>query len=407
MADDVWLFAAKSCTRLTDHIDNLDFLHRTWDVELKLGRSSKEELWQVIETSRSILKSWANFTNTHQEPTDEKGCRDVAALRQGHEQYRQLHREQESLLRDGTFVQAISSAAARMPTMVRLVTTDDDRRVRRICKNRFPWNDKVDAPSLWIGEWMLQPSTWRDAVAEEIGLPPTSLLYQLPLAIHRAGTSLIHLEIDLTPPSKFDLSLDKEQRSDLKSAMENLKVLYFRGGHERKDTETPLRCPQDTKSLMDYLVISLGSQKTESLWLDFSFLEKGQDDMNRSIVASALACLQWPRVRRFSLSGFSIHLHELKKVLDKLKPKTTLALKNIYLMSGTWAEALDAIRARGDRYSVLFSPDGAECEHMSTHEWEAMSADRGPLPRHDQSQANAYITGDSSENPLRPIDDTE
>ncbi|ROW13108.1 hypothetical protein VPNG_06019 [Cytospora leucostoma] len=396
IADDISLFASK-CIPLFRSRQSIWYPRVDFD--------SKEQAVQLMDKARDFAAAWASFVDTHQEPTDEKGRLAMEALRQGHARYRQLHREQEHLVEDGALFQAISAAAARMPKMDRLLITDDDYMYPPLRKREqiHAWKEMLDTPGLWVTEETVVPAIWQD---EQLGNghPPTSLLYELPFAFHRAGTSLTHFKIKLSPPLRFHLDLDKEQNSELKSAMGNLRDFSLMCYHT-----CPRRDLQDTTNAMDFLAICMDSQKAERLHCSFSGIGKDRDDWE--VIVSTLSRLRWssPGLRYLSLCELDIHLHELLKVIDRLKPKITLHLYRIDLLSGTWTEALDAIRLKcaGNLDSRISRISGVDIRFLAREvwtyeEWEDMID--LPYDDYDIDQANEvtrYITGLRPDNPLR------
>ncbi|KAK7742041.1 hypothetical protein SLS53_004627 [Cytospora paraplurivora] len=406
MVHDISLFASKCIPLFRSR-------QSPWEPGTEARFDSEEQLKKLMNKARDFVPAWTSFVNTHQEPNDAKGRHAMEALRQGHARYRQLHREQELLVEDGALSQTISAAAARMPKMDRLLITDHHymKPPLRKKKQDSAWKEKLETPGLWIAEEMAVPAVWQDELLGN-SHPPTSLLYELPLAFYRAGTSLTHVNIRISPPLSFCLDLDKEQSSELKLAMENLKYFSFTCHYQHSRYKMPRRDPQDTKNLMDYLAIFLDSQKVERLncGLSVAVVRKDLDDVE--VIGSTFSRLRWssPRLRCLSLSGLHIHLHELLKVIDRLEPKVTLRLNEIDLLSGTWTEALDAIRMKcagslDSQISRISSEDIMVLarEVWTDEEWEDMI--EPPYDDDDIDQMNEvtrYITGLRPDNPLRP-----
>lgn len=396
VADDISLFASKCIPR---------FRSRQSIWYPRVDFDSKEQAIQFMDNARDFVQAWTSFVDTRQEPSDEKGRLAMEALRQGHARYRQSHREQEHLVEDGALFQAISAAATRMPRMDRLLISDGQylKPLLREKEQTYAWKEMLETPGIWVTEEMAVPDMWQDDLLGN-GHPPTSLLYELPLAFQRAGTSLTHLVIKISPPSSFRLDLDKEQISELKSAMGNLKNFNFSCHHPHTTHRMPRRDPQDTTNVMDYLAIFLDSQKAEELHCGFAGIGNGRDDGD--VIESTLSRLRWssPGLRYLSLYELPIHLHELLRVIDRLRPKISLMLYRVDLLSGTWTEALDAIRLKcaGSLRSQISQVWGEDIRVLTEEEWDDMV--ELPYNGDDIDQMNEvtrYITGLRPDNPLR------
>jgi len=92
-----------------------------------------------------------------------------------------------------------------------------------------------------------------------------------------------------------------------------------------------------------------------------------------------------------SLQNFDLDYNDLVTFLRRLpKGMERLSLYNINLHTGSWREALDALREKKPTVVSLKDPGGAECEDMTKEEYSQLfQADTWGY----RTEAEAYILG--------------
>jgi hypothetical protein len=223
----------------------------------------------------------------------------------------------------------------------------------------------------------------------QIEEPPTELLFQLLLAIHNVGISLIDVEINMTAPRDFTLALSKERLHSLAAATKHLKVFTLRVSGEDSNSLGPRLPAEEVESLHSFLSTFTDAKTIGRLDLDLSFLTDFRSTHMVSL-GHFLTSRPWPTLKIVDLTAYPIHLTELEKFLGKLDNRIYMHLSRIHLMSGTWADALDVLCSKADYHSNLDDPSGAECEDMSDEEMKAIFG-RGPEPDYRESKATEYI----------------
>jgi hypothetical protein len=312
----------------------------------------------------------------------------MAILCQIYRQYSQLFSEQKALLEHGTFVKRVTEAVARMPMVTGLSITDEDFRLLDVMPEV---SDPIYAS---FRERLLTTSYWAPGVLSQLSKQPVMLLYHLPLAIIKGGIRLARLHIELEPSKEHKLRLSNEEARGLVSAGEHLEVLDI----SCQMTVQAFRKRRSSKqtSLCEFACLFLKSKRLRSVSLH-CHSEAGRLSVRYS-AEPLLGFLPWASLKEISLISLSIHYYELKPHIEKLVGGTCIFLDRVYLLSGTWVVLLDLLRGKADCNSVVSLPEGKE-DHESgdaflelTEDWED-----------SDNPASAYVSGRSSENPLRSL----
>ncbi|KAF3397365.1 hypothetical protein DPV78_007634 [Talaromyces pinophilus] len=117
-------------------------------------------------------------------------------------------------------------------------------------------------------------------------------------------------------------------------------------------------------------------------------------------MGSLLVPRHYPNLEILRLTDFPLHLKELKRFLECLNGPICFFMDELWLLSGTWAEALDLIREKAWWESYVVRQHGAECDDMSEEDYEAIfGKDRLPSLS-DAGTATRYVRGMIKNNPL-------
>lgn len=338
LAGDMLTFTGRCCEDLLGH----EFVHTSCPERLE---------------ARQILRSWREFLITSSAPGGVGAHFDeyhISAAYNGWLEYRQLHFEQQTVLRNGRYSRKIASAIGKMACLNDLVIRDRshssadenagmDHRLRSLVRN----------PTRLVEEMMLHTFSWQDAKIRGLADPPTDLLYEIPLAIHRAGSSLAHLRLDLTPPRLFRLQFSSSEKSQLESFAQDLKSFKLSVGAEKPTWWNQPGAYRDTEEIENFerfLTVFASPGELETLSIDLAFRDRDclranrSHDPNRTSIGPLL--IDWHKHQSIHLKNCSITLEELRTFVNSPRKKpAVLGLWYVYLLDGTWAEAVEILRS--------------------------------------------------------------
>ena len=309
-----------------------------------------------------------------------------------------IHREcmlllekQQSLVWDGTFSRVLGCAIARMPTARTLGFQDTDFRSQ---KRQGLMADKVD---VWdaLRRDMLQPMTCYHALQYELELPDYQCVVGMIDAVRSAGAFLNDIDIELACPGSPAGSLvpASDKRHAFSSGMRHLKLFSFRCGSDPNG--------RDADDVSQFLAACLDTASLRTLSLDMRSEEARDSTID---VEKVLGSRSRPELTDIYLARVDIHLSKLILLLKRVPESMhCLGLDEVNLLSGTWKEALDALRAKKARIKLLKSPRGAESDHMSAEDYKSIFESMGAL----SSQAEFYLRGSCSmaRNPVQVLED--
>jgi hypothetical protein len=338
------------------------------------------------------------------------------AIVKAHEEYKQRYLEQESLAKDARICANISTAMSLMPSVQRLCITECGPRKPEILGDSLyepvdvqKWRSALKSSNIFRN-MMLHTGTCPPTLLEWKGEPPFSLVLQLPLLLSAGSRNLTHLDIDIPPIGETSLGIESRHLESLRRACQQLKSIKVRMKRFRNFLDI-LGNPATVYALLEPMLASPG---LEVVKLDLStqcelFLVSDPES-----IGSLLTGLSWNKLRTIHLSHVAIEADKLREVLGKAPGRIHLDLNGIFLMEGTWAEALEILRAKADSSSRVVNPRGVGVELNSLSTKEAgylrqefdsehrngwYSAQRCPGP------ASFYIRGGNIPNPLIRVDD--
>lgn len=376
----------------------------------------REKLGPAIDKAELILKEWSEFQDKLLESEEDADVFDeevaksraVAGLVSAHEIYRQQYLAQESVLKDGAFVQAIVTAMSKMPTARKLFVGDD---FRDFDNGRFkylkPFVDAVEDPQGLAAHGTVRPLNWDSARSKQLEDQPKELFLQLLMAVFNSDISIDHLSIDLSSAADISIPTSQEQLQQLAAGTENLRVFEFRGCHRHSESEPTVDFgPEQIASFRSLVSSFMGGKALTRLDLDLSFTLDELAPQPPVSMGSLLVSQHCPNLEILQLSYFPLHLRHLKTFLDGLNGPVDINLDHVVLLSGTWAEALDLIRYKADRYSSVTGPRGAECDDLSEEDTAAIFGKDKYPPVGEEGKATWYIRGYDKVNPLRTLGST-
>lgn len=335
------------------------------------------------------------------------------ALAQAHEEYKQRYWEQERLAEDARICAKISAAIDLMPSVQRLSIT----------RARGPWIE-IERDS--YGE-PLDTQKWRSAfrssnpfqsmmVHSSTGFRPVagtdqertqqfSLLLKLPLVLQAGSRNLTYLDIDLPPVNHGLQDIAADHLQSLRHACQQLRSVRIRVIWSNIDKWNPALGLAATHTLLEAMLASPGLEIIK-LDLKAEYQGNGLVESDES-VAPLLAGISWGKLQALHLAHVSIEAGKLRELLGKAPGTIHLDLNGIFLLEGTWAEALEILRGRADSSSRVVDPQGVEIGALSEdeadylwYEFESEHRDGWYSAQRCPGPASFYIRGGNIPNPL-------
>lgn len=381
-----------------DHQCDLNYLHYyadEFEVRTMFEASNLpspadyESLCETVDRlgkRQEMIRSYTNFLITERSRPDLD--QNMGPLRQAYNEYCWLHNNQMALLLNGTFVQRIAQAVAKMPTVAGLTIID------------FAGFELRSLPTEMSGpiyasvqKALFTSKLWDPEMISLLHQRPVPLLYQLPLALIRAGNRLTVLRICLKSITDYKMRLSEELAKDLVSGAEHLQVLDI-------DCQLTVQAfqsenPDGQVSESKLASLFLSGKSLRSVTLRFGSSPNPRPG-ERSSLEPFLAMLPWANLKFISLVYGSFRYREISEHLEKLLSRTYILLDGVHLLSGLWADLLDVLRAKANRKSDVLDPTGDEDQRLD-HRFR----DQFYKGNRTKSPAAAYIRRQISENPLR------
>jgi hypothetical protein len=410
LATDIFHFATLAIMHLEHSLEFFKGLLRR-NLDEKLFNMPREEIGPAIDKGALILEEWSEFLNvlrdSDEDPDVFKGgianSREVAGLVSAHEIYRQQYLAQESVLKDGTFLQVIVTAMSKMPTAKRLFVGDlfsdfEDGRYEYV----KPFVDAVEDPESLAASRTVMSLDWAAARSNGLDDQPKEIFLQLMMAVFDIDIQINYLCINSSSAADLLVPATQEQLQHLAARTEQLRVFALRGSVFGTDVEPIFDYgPEQIASLCSLISSCRGGKALTRLDIDMNFTLHKFAPRPLVSMGPLLVSRHCPDLRALSLSVFPLHLRELKTFLGGLNGPLCITLFNVLLLSGTWAEALDLIRQKANYLSFMARQRGAECDDMSEEDIMAIfGKERIPLPG-EHGEATRYIRGYAKENPLR------
>ncbi|EER39389.1 conserved hypothetical protein [Histoplasma capsulatum H143] len=313
-----------------------------------------------------------------------------ARLGEIHRQYLILLEKQESLIRTKKFSQTVGSAVARMLGLRRLHFNDADF---EFLKDR---RLMVPEGSIWaaLHRFMLQPITGYDAKKHELELPNYQCIVNVIDSVRRAGALLDNIDIKLSTlgyPGSLVLAPDIQR--EFSSRMQQLKEFSF--SFEGNLTE------QDADDLSKFLSAFLDTSSLQNLGLRMG---GGDAEAARIDVGQLIGSKPRHKLIAISFCQVAIDLPRLLLFLERLPQSIRcIHLQDVRLLSGTWKEALDALRKKRSRVVLFSEPQGAECDNMPHEAYESIFRSENC----NENDAERYIRNRIpwEPNPLQALED--
>ncbi|RYP10690.1 hypothetical protein DL764_000480 [Monosporascus ibericus] len=222
-----------------------------------------------------------------------------------------------------------------------------------------------------------------------------SAIARMPDAVRRAGALLNSIDVKLsTLGCPRSLVPAPDIRRDFSSGMQQLKefVFKYKGSHNE----------QDAGDLNEFLSACLDTPSLQKLSLDM----RGEEaETTRIDVGQIMGSKTRHKLTDIFLGYVAMDLSWLVLLLDRLpQSMSCIHQKDVRLLSGTWKEALDALRKKRSRNMLLSEPQGAECDNMSQTDYERIFGNDNYEYR---TEAEFYIMNliTRESNPVQALED--
>jgi len=322
---------------------------------------------EMIADTRAVILELHQLASTQPELgehfQEEQGLR--ARLEEICSEHLTLFEKQQSLIWSGRFSQAVGSAIARMPGARRLDFNDTEFAVSTGNRQLM-----IPKGNTWraLRRFILQPLTGYRAKAHSLDLPNYQCIAKIVDAVRCAGVSLKTIKIELSylgcPGS---LMPSPDIRREFSSGLQQLAEFKF----ECRDSPDE----QDAEGLNDALSVYVDTPSLQKLSLDMRSDDAGEP--GRIDIGQIMGSRSRDRLTDISFAYAAMDFSRMVQFLNRLPQSTTcISLIDVRLLSGTWKEALDALRKKNIRIVQLSEPKGAECDNMSPEDYKRIFDDK-------------------------------
>lgn len=364
-------------------------------VEAGNDPTTEEPLRRAVENYEKVLEAW--------DPGLDEDCHGMLprelltyhqCLYQGFRDYRQKHKEQLRLISEGHFTKNLATSLARMRYNGSLLFTDEP--------SGHPEPLSHDATLVLSGadtlrRFMATPLAWWEHQFLHVYSPlvPATILWDLPIAMYKAGAALQSLTIDTLPmqdlymlePGLMDpwgVSWD-----DLHVALGSLQ----RSKSERcvEDAILSEHIPPDEREFLDkFLSATLSSPNLREIDVCLPRLSVAPEwssgrKKDYYPFGHVLRSISLQHVVKLSMAYISLDQNDLEAICRGLGPSVVFfCVTRVGLTKGAWSPALDLLRKK----YVAKCSEG-QCELIFTEmtggefEWSHIKAiDSSPSARH-------------------------
>ncbi|PMD42898.1 hypothetical protein L207DRAFT_509500 [Hyaloscypha variabilis F] len=362
----------------------------------------EDELLDAIAKVDKIVSIWATLNSADQ--ADEHVMIYKSVLDRAYQEYAFLFQQQEKLRADGTFVQSIAAAFRRMPTVQSLELCDTHLERGRLRWTHIELANDPEALRCSI----VQPMHWAMTTFQNLELPLGDVLVQMPGAILEAGGMFTTLEIQV--PGLQYCSILPSTASNLQSAtasIQRLKSFNFRSREfMHPDVESMIE-PTQLQDL-EVFTCALHTNSLENISLEFHYSWRFHylPRLPTFSLGPLISIRSWQNLKTFKCVGMPLHLTELESFVDNLTVGIDeVKFHSLYLLTGSWAAALDIMRKSVAKRTSLEDPYGAECASMEREKSMAIFDYRAAGSQY--SPADQYIMRLTDCNPIRDGNDEE
>jgi len=398
LATNFGTFAAYQATRLRSRIVSWQY---EIDYPYELSSVPREAYENAITRALSIAES---FEQVAKDGFCEAPAH-LALLHRAHGRYEQ-HYDNQRIMQQETFVQAIALAMARMTkaTWLEIYDLDDSPTRSEVLSTEILLPD-LDEDEMLLDKLIAPLKNWEDARIHRLGLPPAEIIPRLISTLHEKDIPLTGLMINTPPPEDLSILLaDNNENGNSKAAMKHLRALKIspQDVYTSDDFWTS-REPGEWRPFYDFLSYLLSSTALQRIDLDVEFLYTSTLQPLVSM-GTVLLSNSWPRLEELRFNG-PFQIEELQHVVSRAN-KNLLLNWSGYLMNGSWAEVLECLKESISKDGISWysqiggftkQVSGQEVEEMTDEDWNVIFKEKHPIG----SLATNYIRGLEESNPIR------
>ncbi|PYI33504.1 hypothetical protein BP00DRAFT_444522 [Aspergillus indologenus CBS 114.80] len=343
-----------------------------------------------------------------------------ATFRQAQKENIRKRSLQVQLVRSGSFVASLAACFARMPRAESVGFCDA---AESPLPHRYALLDRYQ-----FLEALCHPLRW-DEIKIHLCNPlvPAKILFELPIAIQRAGKMIRNLHVGCFPsgdrfammPVQGPISRFSDQRlwADIRTTFQNLQVVTL---NQPMDVDEDMSVPPSplaantTSHFKEYLKAMFLGSELEQVFVSLNGDGEvpGRFEGDELSVSPLLEGIQWQRLKVFQMTDTSLTENELAQWCNALGPHLEgLFLLRIVLIDGWWAPILDILR---EKVTESREYHGKE-PHVHMHDLQGAEMGFADIPMWDEEVANDedlelrayhYVTGRADlkgENPCRKV----
>lgn len=389
LANDIALFAEYSAYNLRRHTEFSEY-----NVLDKTDESVATDL-EIIRKSRELENVWMSFAEDTVTLTDNVSALDL--LRRAHEEYKSRTADQTQVYENGAFFRSVGTAIGRMPLATRLEFSEWDFQGSRH-KRTGSCREGDDDFYLWQ---MLLPMRWDVGREWALGSPHADVLVDLPIAVHEAGTVLKCLDLQISSLPDRHETLTAAETRKLSMAVQQVTVINIRMRGEHLADSESAHDPAYLEYCRQYIDALSNTDSIEDISLNLQCFT-GQDMPLTADIGSLMTFRLWQNLANVTWQDVLLYQMDLERFFRLVhKPLEYLYLESVCLLSGSWAETLEILRAAplGSRVTLL-DPLGAECDDLESEEKARIFG----TPNDEvwrKSPAEKYVIGYLRLNPLK------
>ncbi|RAH68487.1 uncharacterized protein BO66DRAFT_440100 [Aspergillus aculeatinus CBS 121060] len=389
------------------HLDSAQSSH-TLDAQL-LAPPTALGLVEVNFYHMSLAMKPYIFTKKNDKITIDKSLvRELrATFRQAQKENIRKRSLQVQLVRSGSFVSSLAACFARMPRAESVGFCDA---AESPVPHRYALLDRYR-----FLEALCHPLRW-DEVKLHLCNPlvPAKILFELPIAIQRAGKMIRNLHVGCFPsgdrfammPVQGPISRFSDQRlwADIRTTFQNLQIVTL---NQPMDVDEDMSVPPSppaantTSHFKEYLKAMFTGSELEQVFVSLNGDGEvpGRFEGDELSVSPLLEGIQWKRLRVFQMTDTSLTENELAQWCEALGPHLeALFLLRIVLIDGWWAPILDILREKvtesreyhkKDPHVHMHDLQGAEMGFADFPIWDEEVADEEEM----EVRAYHYVTG--------------
>ncbi|KFY70256.1 hypothetical protein V499_09318, partial [Pseudogymnoascus sp. VKM F-103] len=278
---------------------------------------------KAVADCGAIISAWDKYSVSPADgaPIDAESLGYQEILLQGYEEYLQKQEEQYRLITDGSFVNTLASAMARMGHCAYVHFHD-----------RITFNDSYTPPKdpalistdpSELLRFLAAPVDWREIeeMDNSTALAPARILSELPIAIHKAGAAVSAITLHCFPTTNNYPMICPDPRGPNKFSWPDLRAAcQHLAEFDLQWEDQPLRYRhllyKEQVPIDNYLYAMLSGQAMEIVNMSFENFVVNDGDKNEIKglyhIGTVLAAINWPRIKELRLSYVSFHQGEVE-----------------------------------------------------------------------------------------------